>query len=133
MCHSSTIYIEQHRKLLPFIIFKNDKANEISFDCEIIISFDINVPKDTYGYGIVSVDKHLASHELVQIMNETLNVKEQFHIMKESKNFHNNKVNSLTQNDDHIDSMSKNNSHLSSKNCNISNVDSTKIKKNKKL
>lgn len=67
--------------MFPFIKFKKEKVDEASHDCESIISFD-KITNDIYTYGIIYIEKYIDPHELVEIVNNTLNVKEQVLIMK---------------------------------------------------
>lgn len=39
-------------------MFKKEKVDEFSFDCERIVSSD-NFPNDTFAYVIVAVEKYL--------------------------------------------------------------------------
>lgn len=71
--------------MFPFITFKKERVDEFSYDCEIIVSSN-KILNITNTYGIMFLEKYLYPHELGQIMNNTLNVKEQAQTMNLTEN-----------------------------------------------
>lgn len=57
--HFSKICKEQHRKLFPFITFKKNLVDEISFNCESRVSMFDYALNDSYSYVVVNVDEYL--------------------------------------------------------------------------
>lgn len=82
--HSSDNCKEQHRKLLPFITFKKELVDEISFEGEIRVSMFDQVPNESYVYGIVNIGEDFDVDDLVNTNNDTLSKDEQVKILNKT-------------------------------------------------
>ncbi|KAI3515945.1 hypothetical protein L1887_14851 [Cichorium endivia] len=65
--HSADVCNVQHRQLLPFIEFKLQEVDSISYECESIIS-DSEVTNPSYKHGLISIEKHLTADNLLKIL-----------------------------------------------------------------
>lgn len=73
-------------KLLTFITFKRELVDDTMFDCESkVIEYD-TIPNSSQAYNIVNINEYLNVDELVYIVNETLNKKEQIKNLNKTEN-----------------------------------------------
>ena len=84
--YSVDICVEQHRKLIPYIIIKRELVDETTFVCKSKVVEYPTIPNDSYAYGVVNINYCLNADELVNIVNETLTKNEKIKILNKTEN-----------------------------------------------